>query len=269
MSLKITPKINQINNKTAAQADARTISFGAENQKSAPEKQTNQKLLKAGVLLGSATAVALTLNHIAKGQGHKLFDKFNLKSLKNPKTWTLAKLDYKEKDIIKLATASVAGGLGVGVALDKKNTKAKLKESVMQMVGNILIPIGSVSAGVGLFTKAKPAIMKKIPQLKSTGKIAKTLNSSMKALPAVAASLGSLAVGIVAGHFVSGKLNEILFNSKKCRKVEPQDFSGHIDDICLAASLVSNGQGGIGGVVGKVIPAALVVPGYQTGTKQE
>lgn len=217
-------------------------------------------------LLGTMTALAM----IMKSKGYSLNPKNIMKTA--PKNWGLWNVKYEGWQILGLAAGSVGGGL-VGGALidDKKHIKAKLRESVIQMVGNITIPIIAVTGAVEGYKLLKG-------KLKITNKI---LDGSMKVL----SSLVGLGVGIVVGNKTGNTINEKIFHVKDNRHVKPADFSAHIDDMCLAISLLSAANkstvagdvanaveaapSGLGHIISRIIPAALMVAGFSTGTMQE
>ena len=102
------------------------------------QKNNSDKYLKQGVILTSALGVGTALAFISKKQG------FSLKpsSIKNTsvKDWAIFRLfdkchpdkktiDLEEKEIIAMASSSVAGGLiGGAIFDDKKHFKSKLRE---------------------------------------------------------------------------------------------------------------------------------------------
>jgi len=82
---------------------------------------------KIAVLAGTAVASGLcVVNMMRRG---------NIKHVKN--------LEMGVREGIDLCCASTVGGLSAGILVDdKKNRKAKLKDSVNQLVGNTFIPFG-------------------------------------------------------------------------------------------------------------------------------
>ena len=62
--------------------------------------------------------------------------------------------------------------------------------------------------------------------------------------------------------------NEKLYNKKVERNIKPSDFAPHVDDLCMAISMM-NKETSLGSKLGRIIPLALIVPGYQTGIAQE
>lgn len=184
---------------------------------------------------------------------------------------SFATVKYEGLQIMTLAVGSVGGGLLGGYLFDdKKNLKAKLRESVSQLMGNILMPVLCVSGAVGGYNFLKDRGHCQIPKIKGGGKAAAIFNTVTGALPSVIASGIGLAAGIILGNKVANTLNEKVFNIKDNRKIEIADFSAHLDDVCLATTLVTKGQENMfSKCVSRVIPAALMVAGYSVGTTEE
>ena len=82
---------------------------------------------KIAVVAGTALATtACVANMMHRG---------NIKHVKN--------LEMGIKEGVDLCVASTVGGLAAGVLVDdKKHRKAKLKDSVNQLVGNTFVPFG-------------------------------------------------------------------------------------------------------------------------------
>lgn len=152
-----------------------------------------------------------------------------------------------------LALGSVGGGLLGGAIFDKKeNFKAKYREAVIQLVGNIFTPLAFVAAG----TRGFEALTKNSKFFKSN-KIAKLLE--------IGISAGCLALGIFTGNKVGNIINKKFFECKDRRKIKAADMSPHIDDLCLAGSLIAKDIK----FIPRLIPLALVIAGVSTGTIQE
>lgn len=263
------------------------ISFkGSEN--------TAPKRVKRGVLLTSALGTAAAFGLIARKQG------FLIKNLKNSKVkdWALFKITPKslkieEKEILALAGGSVLGGLAGGAIFDKKeNFKAKLKESLNQILGNVAVPVAFVGGASRLYRKYEPDILSKVPQISRTSKFIrklfvkalektqkgrrvkllnksiKLINRALKAIPPITVTGIALAAGIIAGNRVSNFINEKIYKQKVDRNIKATDFAPHVDDLCLAITLMAPGTS-VGEVIARTIPAFLTVPGYQTGIAQE
>ena len=238
----------------------------------------NDIKLKAGVLATTAVATGVALAHVAKRQGFSLSPSVIRKT--PIKDWAVFRLydktkpnrkliELEEKEILELASASVAGGLVGGLLFDdKKYRKSKLRETVNQLLGNVAVPIACVGAISRLYKKFKPSIMSVIPQIKETGKYTKGFNNALKALPFSFATIFALGTGIVAGNRVSNILNEKVFNKKIDRKIKGTDFCPHVDDVGMAVSLMAEKSKGAS-FIQRVVPAFLCVPGYEVGTHRD
>ena len=86
----------------------------------------------------------------------------------------------------------------------------------------------------------------------------------MRAVPPVGLTAAALGVGIIGGNKVSNFINEKISGKKVERHIKGTDFAPHVDDLCLAITLMAPGTP-VGEVIAKTIPAFLTVPGYQTG----
>jgi len=234
--------------------------------------------VKIGVAATTATAVGLAFAHVAKCQGFSL----SPKAIKNTpiKDWAIFKLynknninskdiDLGPKEIIELAMASVVGGLTGGLIFDdKKYIKSKFRESVNQMLGNVLVPIGSVWAISKMYKKFENNIVGLVPQMKETGKKSHIFNKALKCVPFSVATLGALSVGIFAGNRVSNFLNEKVFHKKVDRNIKASDFAPHVDDIGVAVSLMAE-KSKTSSFIQRTVPLFLCVPGYETGTHRD
>ncbi len=227
-----------------------------------PSKNYKRKIL-ATAAVGTAAAFGV----ISHKQGFKIS-----KLTETPvKDWALFKIKGKtlkieEKEVLGLAGGSVAGGL-VGGALfdDKANFKAKMQEALSQLLGNVAVPIFCVGQTSKFYKKHEDAILKKVPQIKDAKSgFAKFANRTMKAVPPVGLTAVSLGVGIIAGNKVSNFINEKISGKKVERHIKGTDFAPHVDDLCLAITLMAPGTP-VGEVIAKTIPFFLTVPGYQTG----
>ncbi len=248
------------------------------NNNSYSNKKKDLKV-KAGVIATSVLGVGAALAHVSKMQGFSLSPTiirktpvkkwaiFGLYSKKQPDKKVL-KLD-NPLDIIEIASASVAGGLAGGAIFDdKKYFKSKLKESVNQLLGNILVPIACVWSVSELYGKNKDKILKVMPQITENGNVSKFFNKVIKALPASVATLGSLAVGIFAGNRVSNILNEKIFHKKVQREIKGTDLAPHVDDLGMAISLTAE-KSPFSSFVQRIVPLFLCVPGIEVGTHRE
>ncbi len=236
------------------------------------------KNLKTKVFFTTAAGILTALAIIAKKQGFTL----NPKKIfsQNPKEWAIFKykttskgkpLKMEEKQIIPLAVASVLGGLVGGIAFDdKKHAKAKLKESVSQLFGAVLIPLLFVAGTSRVYKKYEPKITSVMPTIKNPAnkKLLKGVNALSKGLPAIAITFASLGTGIVVGNKVSNFINEKVFHKKVNRNIRATDFAPHLDDLCLASSLMAAGNT-FGNIVARFIPLALMVAGNEVGKAKE
>ena len=156
----------------------------------------------------------------------------------------ITRLFVKDPEVIAMGAGSCIGGFlgGAIVDKDKNNRKAKLRESLMQM-GNVSIPILTVH----LFVE----------------KLFKNLSKAARAF----IGLGGVAIGVILGNIVMNKINNIIFNESgnESRKIKATDFSAHFDDIVVAASYISKSD--IVHTIGRLVPAALVIPGIEVGNK--
>lgn len=243
------------------------------NDKHRKDNNLRQKVVAMSVLATGAAFAA-----VAKKQGFSL----KLSDIKKTpvKDWALFKLynkkhpdskviELEEKEILSLAGASVAGGLAGGLLFDeKKHRKAKVKEAVNQMLGNVLVPVGCVSLVSRLYKKNKEAILKIVPQFKDTGKIYRNINKALKAVPFSIATIGALAAGIITGNRVSNFINEKIFDKKVERKIKGSDFAPHVDDIGMAVSLMAD-KSAASSIIQRTVPAFLCVPGIEVGMHKD
>ena len=180
------------------------------------------------------------------------------------------------EEILGIAAGSVAGGFIGGCLVDKKeNRKAKQREILSQMVGNIAVPVFLVGQGARLYGKYENRIENAMPQFKlekitngTLKKAANFTNKFMKVLPNAACTVAFLGVGIYVGNKVSNFINEKLYKKEVDREIRATDFAPHFDDLCMAISMM-NKSSSVGSLLGRFIPLALLVPGYQTGITQE
>ena len=170
--------------------------------------------------------------------------------------------------IISIATGSVAGGFAGGALVDKDNIKAKKREVLSQLLGDVIVPITCVWAGAKVFKHYEKTLQKLMPKIDKENTFAKIVNKISENIPNAVATLGSLAVGIIAGNKVSNEINEKLYHKKVERGIKATDFAPHVDDLCMSISMVNSGSE-FGTKLGRVIPLALLVPGYETGTARE
>ncbi|MBE7713780.1 MAG: hypothetical protein E7Z87_08550 [Cyanobacteria bacterium SIG26] len=232
------------------------------------------KKQKAVVAASSVAGMTPVLMILAKRKGFSLNP---AKILKTPiKDWALFKykpvnkvIEFEAPQILAVAAGSIAGGFAGGALVDdKKNLRAKKREILSQYLGNITVPVGCVWAGAKMYNKFEKQLINAMPQLKSTTKAAQTFNKFMKVIPNAGLTALFLGIGIYLGNKVSNLINEKLYNKKVERNIKPSDFAPHVDDLCMAISMM-NKETSLGSKLGRIIPLALVVPGYQTGIAQE
>lgn len=243
-----------------------------------PADKKQDRKMKIGVAATTALGVGTAFAHIAHRQGFSL----SPSAIKNTpiKDWAVFKLYDKNnplekditlegKEILELASASVAGGLAGGLIFDdKKYRKSKIRESVNQLLGNVMVPIACVWGISELYKKNKTSIMNLVPQIKETGKTSRIFNKSLRAIPFSVATLGALCTGIFAGNRVSNFLNEKVFNKKVDRNVKVSDFAPHVDDIGMAVSLMAD-KSKTASFIQRTVPFFLCVPGYETGVHRD
>lgn len=228
---------------------------------------SNPNNMKRKILATAALGSAAAFGVICHKQGFRV-SKLSQTPVKD---WAIFKIKDKtlkieEKEVLGLAGGSVAGGL-VGGALfdDKKNFKPKLQEALSQLLGNVAVPIFCVGQTSKFYKKHEEDILKHVPTIKGENKgFVKYANRALKAIPPVGLTAVSLGVGIVAGNKVSNFINEKVSGKKVEREIRGTDFAPHVDDLCLAITLMAPGTP-VGEVIAKTIPFFLTVPGYQTG----
>lgn len=256
--------------------------FGHRHRRKNKEPVSNT--LRYGVLATTLTGVGTALAFISKKQG------FSLKPSKIARTpvkdWAIFKiynkkhperklLELEEKEIITIAASSVAGGLAGGLIFDKKhNRKAKFKEALNQMLGNVLVPVAFVGGGARLYDKFKKPILSHVPQIKTNNlkdwklKLTKGFNKFLKIIPSAGITIASLGAGIVAGNKVSNFINEKVYHKKVDRKIRGTDFAPHVDDLSMAITLMAD-KSPVSTMITRTVPAFLCVPGIETGKAKE
>ncbi len=239
----MTLSVNKINtnNFTSFQRNNNNVSERNNNK----AKTSTKIAAAAGSVVGVTSALAL----ISRGHGIKIPS-----SLKNPQeVWkTLKKIELKEKDVIQMASSSIAGGILGGSLTDSKNTKAKVKEGVVQLIGNYIVPTLFVGGGI---------------------KLNKVLNKHYNFPPVTkpiqfAFGFTSLIAGVVAGNKIARKINSNVFEEQEeYRKLNWKDWAVQFDNACLVTS-ISNAGTQIAKMASRVIPAAHLIPGYLVGIKR-
>lgn len=235
--------------------------------------------VKRGVLLSSIAGVGLASAIIAKKQGFSLNPKVIFSQ--NPKNWAMFKIfsrqnpdaklmEIEEPQILALASGSALGGLvGGAVFDDKKYFKGKLRETLNQLLGNVLVPVVCVSAVSHLYDKNKEKILSFVPQapgFKSKG--VKYFNKILKAVPSAAMTIVGLGVGIIGGNRLSNFINEKIYHKHVERKIKKTDFAPHVDDLSMAVTLMAD-KSPLSTAITRTVPGFLCVPGYQIGVHRD
>ena len=242
-------------------------------------KPRNEKMVKFAAATGSFIGMAAVLTLIAKRQGFPV----NPKILKDIpiKDWAFFKiakkgvenqklLQIEEREILELAAGSIAGGLAAGAVSDRKNMKAKFRESITQMLGNVVVPVAFVGGASRIYGKYEDVIKGAMPQIKNaTSDMAKYVNKFSKILPAVGITFAALGAGIYTGSKVTNFINEKFFGQKTKRDIKTTDFAPHVDDIRLAVTLMGAKDSPIASTITRTVPLFLSVPGYQVGKAKE
>lgn len=199
-----------------------------------------------GTLAGILTSIALISRHQTKATGSKV-GMFNIK--------------FSPFSILGVGIGSVGGGFLAGQIFgDKKNTKARLKESLLQFVGNIISPLILLAGGMKLVDKYNLSnlFVKNIQNTKSLK------YNVLKALPDAALSAISVVAGVVGGNKISAKINDYIFKEKTDRPVQLKDFSVHADDLLTMAVAVDR-TGYLRPIISKCLPFTYSISGYQAG----
>ena len=183
---------------------------------------------KIAVVAGTALATtACVANMMRKG---------NIKHVKN--------LEMGIREGVDLCVASTVGGLAAGILVDdKKHRKAKLKDSVNQLIGNTFVPFG--------FLAISNKITKPLP------KIWQTL-----------IGIGTLIVTTFLGHSIANKINEKVFKEDSGYKCTFKDFAGDADDFVFAASTVM-GSKWLYRITATVCPVTYMTHGFLAGCRQQ
>ena len=235
--------------------------------------------LKRGILLSSMGGVGIVSAIIAKRQGFSLNPKVIFSQ--NPKNWAMLKIfnkknpdaklmEIEEKEILALAGGSALGGLTGGAVLDdKKYFKGKLRETVNQLLGNVLVPVICVSGVSHLYDKNKQAILSYVPQAPGfNSKGILYFNKFLKALPSAFLTVAGLGVGIVGGNKLSNFINEKIYHKHVERKIKKTDFAPHVDDLSMAVTLMAD-KSALSTAITRTVPGFLCVPGYQIGIHRD
>ena len=148
--------------------------------------------------------------------------------------------------------------------------KAKGREALTQLIGNVLIPVGFVGGVSRVYKKYENRIKNVMPQIGlENNKYINFANKFIKNIPAIGLTAGALVAGIWTGSKVTNFINEKFFGQKKERKIKSTDFAPHVDDLCLAVTLMGSKNSPVASSITRVVPLFLSVPGYQVGKAQE
>ncbi|MBD5401647.1 hypothetical protein HDR58_02440 [bacterium] len=252
------------------QVNSKNIVFGHNHS---TEKNPLSRKQKLAILGSSAAGMIPVMAFWAKRKGFSLNP---AKILNTPlKDWAIFKyapkdksIQFKAPQILSVATGSVAGGfIGGAIVDDKSNLKAKKREILSQLLGNVTVPVACVASGAALYEKYADKIEGAMPQIKGNSGFIKGFNKFLTKLPNAATTLTLLGIGIYFGNKVSNLINEKLYHKKVERNIKASDFAPHVDDLCMATSMMNEGSS-FGSKLGRIIPIALLVPGYQTGIAQ-
>ena len=231
--------VNMTNTKCNTDSETRNPCFGHEHSsmKDSPYKPSEKALIAGMSALGVLGSLAL----LSKGAGYSLKPSKMFKDIKNS---YLAKIDFEAKEVVAMGAGSCIGGLAAGYIIDKDkaNRRAKLRESLMQ-IGNVSIPIITVDLLVDKIFKKQTKMARAFIGLVGVG------------------------IGVVLGNIIMNKINNLIFDEGKdtSRKIKITDFSAHLDDVVVAASYISKSN--LVHAIGRIIPAALVIPGLEVGNK--
>ncbi len=193
---------------------------------------------KAASLTGSVAGLSVAISIIAAGRKHNMSAGKSLAK-------TLYRLEFNARDVMLMASSSILGGFTAGTVTDPQNINAKIKEGVVQLVGNYIFP--SVFVGVGMkavksFTKSK--------------------------LIRFVGGFASLGMGVIAGNKASKAINSFFSHKKEKRDLNWKDWAEQADNACLVTSLANPGTN-IAKYASKFIPISHVIPGYCVGVKTE
>ena len=264
MSIRVTPNPNII------------PMHGAYTHSSPDNDKSNRNKLRFGVALTSALGVSTAVAIIAKRQGFSLNPSKIIKT--SPKDWAIFKIRNKTNpdakvlkleafEILGIGAGSVLGGLVGGRIFDKKeNFGAKCSEAVSQLLGDISVPLAFVAGPTKLY-KMFEELANKTTTHTTLQKASKFIggNRFLKILCPTLVSGTSLVAGIIAGNRVSNYLNEKVHGIKQDRGIRPTDFAPHLDDVCLAITLMAE-KSPVGDIISKFVPVALTIAGIETGT---
>ena len=253
------------------------INFNSKKHNNSRQNDNTQSMkTKAGTAMTSILGVGAAVALIAKRQGFSLSPS---RIAKTPvKDWAIFKITdkkrpdevvmkFKAPEILTMGIGSVLGGLIGGAIFDKKeNFPAKCSEAVSQFVGDISIPLMFVAGPTALYKKFEDLSTKETKHI-GLQKASKFINGNkiLRVLCPTIVSGASLATGIIAGNKVSNKINEKVHGVKQDRGIRLTDFAPHLDDVCLAITLMAD-KSPVGDIISKLVPIALTIAGIETGT---
>ena len=152
--------------------------------------EENGGKVKVGVISVATLATLGVLYSITKKRGLNPFKNFNM-----------FKQNIEPMDMLKITGVTVPVSLATGIILDKnkENIKPKIRESISQMVGNLLIPITLIDKAC----KFKDSLKGKT----FTNPIMKGLAKTHKAIYVAVTLTG----GLMIGNKVANTINSIIF----------------------------------------------------------
>ena len=226
------------------------------NTVSKPKNSQRKKaVVTAASIAGSAIGVAGTVAGL-----------YAIAKKGNPAT-TLLNLKYAEKDALLIGAGSIVGGLAGGLIADhnKENVTPKLREASQQFVGNTLFPIATSAFA----NKALDKSGFKLPQIKSTSKVAQIANVALAAAPKVVVTLASLIGGMQVGNKFMNAVNNKIYKEDVKHSIAPEDMLVHSDDICLTANMLLKDTKVISSITSKALPLTMIIPGAKAGMQQK
>lgn len=183
--------------------------------------------VKVATIIGTGIASGLCVASMMRGQGVR----------------KVHQLEMGISEGIKLCTASTLGGLATGLVVDKpEHRKAKLKDSVNQLIGNTFVPFGSLAVA--------NSMTKKLPKFLQT-----------------TIAIGTLIGTTFLGHAIANRVNKKVFKEDSNYQCDIKDFATDFDDIFFGASTVMNNKR-LYQLTATMCPLTYMVHGYLTGTRQ-
>lgn len=204
--------------------------------------------------LSTAAGVCTSMALLAKHEGYSLAPKKMFKNFK--KSWFKNTEFCDEKPVIAIGAGSCAGGLAGGYIIDKnkENRKAKLRETLLQIV-NISLPI--------VFTIQLGNLGEKLGNKYWDKNRPEKLQTYRTKLPKAGAAIAGLFAGVFCANIIANKINEHLFHQGKGRPVQASDFSAHLDDFVVAAKQINENK--FTDFLSRLIPFALMIAGNEVG----